>query len=50
MENLTTAITTLLELAGTFITDILANPVLALFFAIGIAGGVIGLVRKLKRV
>ena len=29
MENLTTAISALLELASTFITNILANPVLA---------------------
>ena len=39
----------MLELAGTFITTILANPVLALFFAAGLVGTVIGVVKKLKR-
>lgn len=50
MENLTGAITALLGLAETFITTILANPVLALFFAGGVVGIVIGIVKKLKRV
>ena len=50
MEGLTGAITQLLELAGTFITTILANPVLALFFAAGMVGIVVGIVKKLKRV
>ena len=50
MEGLTGAITSLLDLAGTFITTILANPVLALFFAAGVVGIVIGIVKKLTRV
>lgn len=50
MEGLTGAITSLLDLAGTFITTILANPVLALFFAAGVVSIVIGIVKKLKRV
>ena len=50
MEAITTAITTLLGLAGTVLETILANQVLALFFAIGILGAIIGVVRKLKRV
>ena len=50
MEGLTAAVTQMLELAGTFITTILANPVLALFFAAGLVGTVIGVVKKLKRV
>ena len=50
MESLTTAITALLGLAGTVLETILGNSVLALFFAIGILGAVIGVVRKLKRV
>ena len=50
METLTSAITTLLGLAGTVLDTILANSVLALFFAIGITGSIISVVRKLKRV
>lgn len=49
MEAITTAITTLLTLAGTVIDAMLAHTVLALFFAGGILGIVIGVVRKLKR-
>lgn len=50
MEGLTTAVTALMDLAGTFITTILANPVLALFFAAGLVGTVIGIVSQLKHV
>lgn len=48
METLTTTMTTLLSMAGTVITTILANEVLAFFFGAGVLGIVIGVVRKLK--
>lgn len=50
MTALTSAISTVLELAGTVLNTILANPVLALFFALGIVGLIIGVVSKLKHV
>ena len=50
MEALTTGITTLLGLAGTVLDTMLANPVLTLFFAVGITGSIIGVVKKLKHV
>lgn len=50
METLTTSMSTMLEMAGTVITTILANPVLAFFFCAGVLGIIIGVVKKLKHV
>ena len=50
METLTGNMTTMLEMAGTVITTILANPVLAFFFCAGVLGMVVGVVKKLKHV
>ena len=50
METLTSNMTTMLEMAGTVITTILANPVLAFFFCAGVVGIVIGVVKKLKHI
>jgi hypothetical protein len=50
METLTSNMTTMLEMAGTVITTILANPVLAFFFCAGVLGMVVGVVKKLKHV
>lgn len=50
MEGLTTAITSVLDLSGTVLSTILANPVLALFFAVGMVGMIIGVVSQLKHV
>ena len=50
METITTNMSTMLEMAGTVITTILANPVLAFFFCAGVLGTVVGVVRKLKHV
>jgi len=50
METLTTNMSTMLTMAGTVITTILENPVLAFFFCAGVLGIVVGVVKKLKHV
>lgn len=50
MEGLNTAVESLMTLAGTMLTTITANPVLCIFFASGLVGIVIGIVRKIKHV
>lgn len=50
MEALTTAMTQVLTFAGSVITTILSNPVLAVFFAMSLVGAVIGIVSQLKHV
>ena len=50
IETLTTSMTNMLTMAGTVINTILANPVLAFFFCAGVAGVIIGVVKKLKHV
>ena len=49
MENLTAAITSMMTMVGDMLTAILANPVLALIFAGGVIGIVLGVFRKLIR-
>lgn len=48
MESITTAVESLMTLAGSLLTTVLANPVLALFFGAGIIGIVFGIIRKAK--
>lgn len=50
MENLNTAIGQILEMVGTVLTTVLGNPVLALLFAFGIVGAVIGVLKRLKKI
>ncbi len=50
MEAITTALTSVLGFAGTVLDTILANPTLALFFALGLTGSIIGVVHQLKNV
>jgi len=50
MEAITGALTSVLGFAGTVLDTILANPTLALFFALGLTGSIIGVVHQLKNV
>ena len=50
MENLNTAIGQILNMVGTILTTVLGNPVLALLFAFGIVGAVIGVLKRLKNI
>ena len=48
MENLTSAISTLMEMAGTMLTTVLDNPVLAICFGAGFVGIIAGVVHTVK--
>lgn len=48
MESITTNVGYVLDLSGTVLSHILADPTLAFFFCCGIVGTIIGVVSALK--
>ena len=48
-NNMTTAVTSLMDVVSTVLTTITGNATLMVFFCAGVVGIAIGVVRKLKR-